>query len=72
MLGEQSWAKPNTFDTYNTGTRLDYDLPHAWRAFVAGSFSHSLIDDNVVYAYGCYYDADCSTGFGAVSMVLRS
>jgi iron complex outermembrane receptor protein len=54
MLGEQSWAKPNTFDVYNTGTRLDYDLPHAWRTFVAGSYSHSLIDDSVVYAYGCY------------------
>jgi iron complex outermembrane receptor protein len=52
MLGEQSWAKPNTFDTFNTSTRLDYDLPHAWKAFAAASFSHSLIDDNVVYAYG--------------------
>jgi iron complex outermembrane receptor protein len=62
MLGEQSWAKPNTFDVYNTGTRLNYDLPHAWRAFIAGSYSHSLIDDNVVYAYGCYYVADCDSG----------
>ncbi len=52
MLGEQSWAKPNTFDTFNTGARLDYDLPGMWRAFVAASYSHSLIDDNVVYAYG--------------------
>jgi iron complex outermembrane recepter protein len=52
MLGEQSWEKPNTFDTFNTNARLDYDLPRAWRAFIAGSFSHSLIDDNVVYAYG--------------------
>jgi iron complex outermembrane receptor protein len=62
MLGLQSWAKPNTFDVYNTGTRLDYDLPHAWRASLAGSYSHSLIDDNVVYAYGCYYVSDCNTG----------
>lgn len=52
MLGEQSWAKPNTFDTYNTGARLDYGLPRGWRTFFAGSYSHSLIDDNVVYAYG--------------------
>jgi iron complex outermembrane recepter protein len=59
MLGEQSWAKPNTFDTFNTGARLDYDLPAGWHAFAAGSFSHSLIDDNVVYAYGCYYEAEC-------------
>ncbi len=64
MLGQQSWEKPNTFDTFNTGARLDYDLPHAWRAFVAGSFSHSLIDDNVVYAYGCYYDAACAGNVG--------
>jgi iron complex outermembrane receptor protein len=52
MLGEQSWAKPNTFDTFNTGSRLDYNLPREWRAFAAVSYSHSLIDDNVVYAYG--------------------
>jgi iron complex outermembrane receptor protein len=58
MLGEQSWAKPNTFDTFNTGARLDYDLPHGWRAFAAASYSHSLIDDNVVYAYGTPFDAN--------------
>jgi iron complex outermembrane receptor protein len=62
MLGEQSWAKPNTFDTFNTGARLDYDLPGAWRAFAAASYSHSLIDDNVVYAYGCYNEAECVSG----------
>ncbi|HWG20425.1 MAG TPA: TonB-dependent siderophore receptor [Terracidiphilus sp.] len=64
MLGEQSWSKPNTFDTFNTGTRLDYDLPGTWHAFIAGSFSHSLIDDNVVYAYGCYYEAQCQGNGG--------
>jgi len=62
MLGEQSWSKPNTFDTFNIGSRLDYDLPHAWRAFAAASYSHSLIDDNVVYAYGCYNETECNTG----------
>ncbi len=60
MLGEQSWSKPNTFDTFNTSARVDYDLPHAWRAFAAASFSHSLIDDNVVYAYGCAGEAACT------------
>jgi iron complex outermembrane receptor protein len=62
MLGEQSWAKPNTFDTINAGSRLDYDLSSDWHAFVKGGFSHSLIDDNVVYAYGCYNEAECNTG----------
>jgi iron complex outermembrane receptor protein len=52
MLGFQPWAKPNTFDTYNTSARLDYDLPRNWHAFGEASFSHSLIDDNVIYAYG--------------------
>jgi iron complex outermembrane receptor protein len=58
MLGEQAWSKPNTFDTFNTGSRLDYDLPRGWRAFAAVSYSHSLIDDNVVYAYGTSLDAN--------------
>jgi len=62
MLGEQSWAKPNTFDTFNSGARLDYDLSRSWRSFAAGSFSHSLIDDNVVYAYGCYNETECNSG----------
>ncbi|HEX8812092.1 MAG TPA: TonB-dependent receptor, partial [Terracidiphilus sp.] len=52
MLGLQSWAKPNTFDTYNTGARVDDDLPRNWHAFGQASFSRSLIDDNVIYAYG--------------------
>ncbi|MGP8227324.1 MAG: TonB-dependent siderophore receptor, partial [Terracidiphilus sp.] len=62
MLGEQPWALPNTFDTINTGARLDYDLPHEWKSFAAVSYSHSLINDNVIYAYGCYNEAECNTG----------
>ena len=64
MLGEQSWEKPNTFDTFNTGARFDYDIAPLWKAFAAVSYSHSLIDDNVVYAYGCYYDAACQGNGG--------
>ena len=60
MLGEQSWAKPNTFETFNSGARFDYDLSPAGKAFAEGGFSHSLIDDNVVYAYGCYNETECS------------
>ncbi|MDR3793637.1 MAG: TonB-dependent siderophore receptor [Terracidiphilus sp.] len=52
MLGYQSWQKPNTFDTWNASARLTRDLPRNWRAQFAASLSHSLIDDNVVYAYG--------------------
>jgi len=65
MLGEQSWSKPNTFDTFNAGARFEYDLTRDWRAFASGSFSHSLIDDNVVYAYGCAYEASCLSSGGS-------
>ena len=58
MLGDQPWGPPDTYDTFNTGARLDYTLPHNWLAFVAASFSHSLIQDNVIYAYGTPFDED--------------
>jgi iron complex outermembrane receptor protein len=60
MLGEQSWQKPNIFDTTNSNARFDYDLSAHWKAFAAASYSHSLRDDNVVYAYGCGYEAECA------------
>jgi iron complex outermembrane receptor protein len=58
MLGDQPWGPPDTYDTFNTGSRFDYDLPHNWRAFAAASYSHSLIQDNVIYAYGTPFDAN--------------
>jgi iron complex outermembrane recepter protein len=58
MLGLQPWVKPDIFDVYNTNARLDYTLPHNWVASIQGSLSHSLIDDNVIYAYGASLDPD--------------
>lgn len=58
MLGLQPWVKPDIYDVYNTDARLDYSLPHHWLASLEGSLSHSLIQDNVIYAYGVSYDAD--------------
>lgn len=57
MLGDQPWSKPNTFDTLNAGARLDRALPADWHAFLAGSYSRSLIDDNVIWPYGAALDA---------------
>ena len=54
MLGDQPWGPPDTYDTFNTGARLDYTFSPTWSAFAAASLSHSLIQDNVIYAYGCY------------------
>jgi len=58
MLGDQPWGPPDTYNTFNTSTRLDYTLPHNWAAFGAASYSHSLIEDNVIYAYGTPFDAN--------------
>ncbi len=65
MLGDQPWGPPDTYDTFNTNARLDYTFSPAWTAFAAASFSHSLIQDNVIYAYGSAIDpatglSDCA------------
>jgi iron complex outermembrane receptor protein len=64
MLGEQPWSLPNTFDTTNGSARLDYAIHPSWRTFAEGSYSRSKIDDNVIYAYGCYYQAECNVSGG--------
>ena len=56
MLGDQPWGLPDSYDTLNSRVRLDYNLPRNWLAFAAASFSHSLINDNVIYAYGTPFD----------------
>lgn len=62
MLGYQSWGQPNTFDTFNSGSHLDFGLAHNWRGKIAAGFSRSLIDDNVIWAYGCGYEEACQPG----------
>ena len=62
MLGDQPWGPPDTYDTFNTSARLDYNLPHNWSAFGEASLSHSLIQDNVIYAYGSSMAYDASDG----------
>jgi iron complex outermembrane receptor protein len=57
MLGYQPWSKPNTFDVFNAGARLTRMFNPHWSARLAGSYSHSLIDDNVVWPYGAALDA---------------
>ena len=58
MLGSQSWSKPNTFDTFNAGAHLQRNLSANWTVRLGGSYSHSLIDDNVIWPYGPALDAD--------------
>jgi iron complex outermembrane receptor protein len=56
MLGFQPWSKPNTFDTFNAGARLLRKLAANWNLRLGGSYSLSLIDDNVVWPYGAALD----------------
>jgi iron complex outermembrane receptor protein len=58
MLGFQPWSKPNTFDTFNAGARLEHRLAANWTLRFGGSYSHSLIDDNVIWPYGPALDAN--------------
>jgi len=58
MPGDQPWGPPDTYDTFNTVARIDHTFSPSWIAFAAASFSHSLIQDNVIYAYGTPFDAD--------------
>jgi iron complex outermembrane receptor protein len=58
MPGDQPWGPPDTYDTFNTSARFDYNLPREWLAFATAGLSHSLIDDNVIYAYGTPFDAN--------------
>jgi iron complex outermembrane receptor protein len=62
LLGTQPWAKPTTTDALNLNGRFDYQLNDDWRAYVAVSRSRTMIDDNVAFAYGCYYAASCASG----------
>jgi len=58
MPGDQPWGSPDTYNTFNANTRLNYTFSPNWSAFAAASLSHSLIEDNVIYAYGTPFDAN--------------
>lgn len=61
MLADQPWSKPNIFDTFNAGSRLDFTAPGNWLIYMAANYSHSLIDDNVIYPYGASLTPDQSS-----------
>jgi iron complex outermembrane receptor protein len=58
MLANQPWSKPNIFDAFNANSRLDLDVTPDWHVYYAASYSHSLIDDNVIYPYGAALASD--------------
>ena len=62
MLGFQPWQKPVGIDASNVSARLDQRLGDRWQLQLAASRSRSVIDDNVAFAYGCFFAAACASG----------
>jgi len=58
MLADQPWSKPNIFDAFNANSRTDLNVTPNWHIYLEGSYSHSLIDDNVIYPYGAALAGD--------------
>ncbi|MCL7714900.1 TonB-dependent siderophore receptor [Stenotrophomonas mori] len=62
MLGYQHWQKPVGIDSRHITALHTYDFSPVWQSRVSASHSRSVIDDNVAFAYGCYYAAGCADG----------
>jgi iron complex outermembrane receptor protein len=62
MLGHQAWQEPVGIDSTNITALHTFDFNSAWQSRVSASYSRSVIDDNVAFAYGCYYAAECADG----------
>ncbi len=61
MLGYQPWQRPVRIHSTNASARLRHALGEAWTLRLAAGRSRSAIDDNVAFAYGCYYVAACAS-----------
>ncbi|HEY1069151.1 TonB-dependent siderophore receptor [Thermomonas sp.] len=62
MLGYQPWQQPVAIRSTNTSARLRHALGEDWTLRVAAGRSRSVIDDNVAFAYGCWYVDACWSG----------
>ncbi|MEO8748510.1 MAG: TonB-dependent siderophore receptor [Rhodanobacter sp.] len=62
MLGFEPWQQPVGIDASNSTLRLNQRLDAEWNAQLSASHSRSTIDDNVAFAYGCFYAPACASG----------
>jgi len=62
MLGYQAWQQPVGIASSNITVLHTYDFSSAWQSRLSAGYSRSVIDDNVAFAYGCYYTASCADG----------
>lgn len=62
MLGFEPWQQPVSIHAANSSARFNYDFSDAWHLRLAAGHSRSVIDDNVAFAYGCFYAPECASG----------
>ncbi len=62
MLGWQPWQEPVGILARNASARLDSRIADNWNLQLALGHSRAVIDDNVAYAYGCFYAPQCASG----------
>jgi iron complex outermembrane receptor protein len=62
MLGFEPWQQPVGVHASNSTARFNYRFNDDWSAQVSAGHSHVVIDDNVAFAYGCFYSPDCASG----------
>ncbi len=62
LLGFQPWQQPVGINSSNLSARFDQRLGDQWQWQLAASSSRSVIDDNVAFAYGCFYSSACASG----------
>ncbi len=62
LLGYQPWQQPVRIHSHNLSARLRHNFNQDWQLRVSAGRSRSVIDDNVAFAYGCYYAVACASG----------
>lgn len=60
LLGYQSWSKPVSSDSLNTGLKYTYQLNDNWTSHLSASQSRVVVDDYSSFAWGCYSE-ECQT-----------
>lgn len=62
MLGYEPWQQPVGIRAANSSARFNLALSEDWRLRLAAGHSRSVINDNVAFAYGCFYAPACASG----------
>jgi iron complex outermembrane recepter protein len=62
MPGFEPWQLPVGIHASNSSARFAYAFDDDWRLQLAVGHSRTVIQDNVAFAYGCFYSPDCASG----------